>query len=140
MKYYSKLILTSTLVLAFALLFQINDANAQDQNVVEVVNSDSENTVFAELLNETDMPEILNQKGPFTVLVPTDEALEALDTDVEELKQNPKQLQNVVSGHLYQGKMPAEKVEAALGVEIVDGDNSASNGVVHIVDEVVKRN
>lgn len=141
-----KLLLTGTLLLTVGLLFNNQDIQAQDiqqqtqdSDVVEVVNSDEENTLFAELLEKTDMPEVLSSQGPFTVLVPSDEALESMDTDIEELKQDPQQVQNLVSGHLYQGDLPSEEVEAALGVNVIDGDKKASNGVVHVIDEVVQR-
>lgn len=148
MKSLFKYFLTSLLVVTFGFLLNGNESHAQIQdqqeqtqgeNVVDVVNSQEDNSHFAALLEETDMPKVLSQEGSFTVLVPSDDALESLDTDIEELKQNPQQAQELVSGHLYQGDLPSEEVESALGVEVVDGDKKASNGVVHVIDEVVQR-
>lgn len=138
MKSLLKTLFTGLLAMTFAVMFNIDSATAQDENVVDVINSNSENTLFAELLEETDMPEVLEQEGPYTVLVPTDEAIESLDADVEELKENPEELQGLLRNHLYQGEMSAEEVEAALNLEVVEGDAEASNGVIHQVDEVIE--
>lgn len=148
MKLSLKYFLTGLLIVTFGFLINENESHAQIQdqqeqpqgeNVVDVVKSQEDNTKFAELLEETDMPKVLAQQGPFTVVVPSDEALESLDTDIEELKQDPQQVQNLVSGHLYQGNLPADDVESALGVNVVDGNQEASNGVVHVIDEVIQR-
>lgn len=141
MKSLFKYSFTVALVMAFALLLNVDNAIAQDQNVVDVITSDEENTLFAELLQETDMPEVLSQQEQsFTILVPEDDAIESLDTSVEELKQNPEQLQTIVRNHLYQGELASEEVEQALNVNVTVGDNSASNGVVHTIDEVIQQN
>lgn len=140
MKSLSKTLFTGILIMTFGLGFTLNSAIAQDGNVVDVVTSDDENTLFAELLEETDMPQVLGQQGPYTVLVPTDDAIESLDTSVEELKENPDRLQDIIRNHLYQGKLASNEIESALDVTVTDGDKEASNGVVHTVDEVVQRN
>lgn len=148
MKLSLKYFLPGLLLVTFGLLLNVNESNAQIQdqqeqtqgeNVVDVVKSQEDNTKFAELLEETDMPKVLAQEGPFTVVVPSDEALESLDADIAELKKDPQQVQNLVSGHLYQGNLPAEDVESALGVKVINGNQEASNGVVHVIDEVIQR-
>lgn len=138
MKSLLKMMFMGLLAMTFAVMFNIDSATAQNESVVDVINSNSENTLFAELLQETDMPEVLEQEGPYTVLVPTDEAIESLDADVEELKENPDQLQGILRNHLYQGEMSAEEVEAALNISVTDGDAEAANGVVHEIDEVIE--
>jgi uncharacterized surface protein with fasciclin (FAS1) repeats len=49
-------------------------------------------------------------------------------------------MQNVVIGHLFQGEVSAEEAEPALEVSILEGDIPASNGLVHVVDEVMMNN
>lgn len=148
MKPLLKVLLTGSLMIAFALNINSVDAQTTDENtetshqgnnVVDVVKSNEDQSIFAELLEESDMSEVLTSEGPFTVLVPTDEAIEAKG-DVHELKENPELRQELIGSHLYQGELPSERVKSALDVEIVEGDKSASNGVVHFVDEVVERN
>jgi uncharacterized surface protein with fasciclin (FAS1) repeats len=123
--------------MAFIFAVGVNFAQAQDATVVDIINESEDHTILAELLVETELNNVISQPGSFTVIAPTDEAFEALGSDLDELRANPQQLQNVVIGHLYQGEVPSEDVEPNVGVEVVEGDISASNGIVHVTDEVV---
>lgn len=130
-KFFSGLITTIV-----AILLGIGTVQAQD-DVVEVVKNSDEHTIFAELLEETEMATLLKQEGPYTVLAPTDEAFEEMGSDFESLKEDPEQLQNVVIGHLYNGEIASADVEQAKEVAITDGDIEASNGTVHVIEEVL---
>lgn len=127
-------------VFALIFAFSISSAAAQDNSVVEVVQSSEDHTIFAELLDETGLSDAVSNEGPFTVIAPTDEAFESMDTDLDELRQNSDQLQTIVVGHLFQGKIQAAEAEPALDVEITEGDIEASNGVVHVTNEVIQGN
>ncbi len=127
----------SVFALMFAFAFSVNSAQAQDGNVMDVINSSDDHTIFAELLAETNLDDAISDQGPFTILAPTDEAFEALGGELEQIKADPDMLQNLLIGHLFQGENSAEDVEPALGVNIVTGDIPASNGLVHITDEVL---
>jgi uncharacterized surface protein with fasciclin (FAS1) repeats len=81
---------------------------------------------------------VLQQPGPYTVLAPTNEAFEELGEDkIKTLKENPQELQNVLVGHLFQGNVSSSDVEEAREVNVTKGDIEASNGVVHVIDEVM---
>ena len=134
------LVRISTLFTAF--LFVIVTAGlgtviAQD-NVVDIINSSDDHTIFAELLSETQLDGVIAEQGPFTIVAPTDAAFEAMGGELEQIRSNPDALQNVVIGHLFQGEVSAEEAEPFLGIEITDGDISASNGLVHITNEVIQ--
>lgn len=134
-----KRITTGFLALTLALIFGVNNAYAQEGTVVDVVKSNEEVSTFAELLEETDLPDVLNQEeGSFTVLAPTDEAFQKMGVDTEQLKEDPEQLQNLVVSHLFQGEVPSDQVEPNVGVTVKDGDVKADNGVIHIVEDVVQ--
>lgn len=140
MKVLSNILFAVIFALASTLTFGLSISEAQQtagDDVVSVVNSSDDHTVFADLIAEAQLSETLQQAGPFTVLAPTDEAFEAISSEVEELKQNPQQLQNVVINHLYQGEVSSEEVETNFGIEVKDGDIDASNGVIHSIDEVM---
>lgn len=137
---FSKKLASIFSVFALIFAFSISSAVAQDNSVIEVVQSSEDHTIFAELLDETGLSDAVSNEGPFTVVAPTDEAFESMDTDLEELRQNSDQLQTIVVGHLFQGKIQASEAETALGVEITEGDIEASNGVVHVTDEVIQGN
>jgi len=128
----------SFLALLFTFVFSANSALAQDSNVVEVINSSENHTIFSELLAETNLDETISADGPFTVVAPTDEAFEALGDELNTIRENPDELQNIVIAHLFQGEVTASDAEPALGVTITEGDIPASNGLVHISSEVIQ--
>lgn len=126
-----------TAFFALILAAGLNVAQAQSGTVVDVISESNDHTILAELLEETELNNVISQPGSFTVIAPTDAAFEELGSELDELRANPQQLQNVVIGHLFQGEVPASDVEPNLGVEVVEGDIPASNGLVHVTDEVV---
>lgn len=104
----------------------------------------------------------LKGEGPFTVFAPTDEAFAALpEGTVESLLQpeNRDQLVAVLTYHVVPGKVTAAEVvnlsEAATvnganvtisssygkvkvdGATVVQADVMASNGVIHVIDQVI---
>ncbi len=143
MKKLVRLFTATSLILAFAITLNSQALNAQGNQggdtVVEVVEGTEQVSDFAELLSESGFANVLQEQGPYTVLAPSNEALEASETNVDELKQNPQKVQGLVQGHLYQGDLPSDKVESMLDVSVEESDNSASNGTVHVVDKVVKK-
>ncbi len=143
MKKLLRLITATSLILAFAITLNSQALNAQGNQggdtVVEVVEGTEEASDFAELLSESGFANVLQEQGPYTVLAPSNEALEASGVNVDELKQNPQKVQGLVQSHLYQGELPSDKVESMLDASVEDSDNSASNGTVHVVDQVVKK-
>lgn len=124
--------------LSIFLIAGLSDSNAQDSNVVEVINNSENHTVFADLLDETGFNDVVSQAGPYTVVAPTDKAFQEMDANLEDLRANPDSLESVVISHLFQGEVPAKKAEASLGIEIQEGGIEASNGLVYVVGEVIE--
>jgi uncharacterized surface protein with fasciclin (FAS1) repeats len=122
---------------AFVFLAGLNTAIAQD-SVVDVINASEDHTIFSELLEESELDNVIAQPGPFTVVAPTDEAFEAMGDELDQIRENPDALQNVVIGHLFQGEVTAEEAEPALGITVETGDIPASNGLVHVTNEVIQ--
>lgn len=138
MKLFGKLSAAfSFLAIFLAFTFSADSLQAQD-SVVDVINNSDDHTVFASLLDETDLADAISDQGPYTIIAPTDQAFEQMGEELEQLKQNPDMLQNVVVGHLFHGEVAAEEAEPALGINIVNGDIEASNGLVHVSDEVIQ--
>lgn len=127
----------TSFILSIFLVVGFSNLQAQDDTVVDVINSSGEHTIFAELLTETGLDQVVSQPGPYTVVAPKDEAFEAMGSELDQLRANPDQLESVVISHLFQGEVPSEDVQPNLGVEVEEGDISASNGLVHVTNEVV---
>lgn len=133
----NKLSVVFTTIFAMVLVAGINISVAQSGDVVDVINESEDHTILAELLEDTELDNVIAQQGPFTVVAPTDDAFEAMGDELEQIKADPERAQNIVIGHLFQGEVPATDVEPALEVEVQEGDIPASNGLVHVVDEVI---
>ena len=128
-----------TAVLVILMTVGLGTMTAQNMNsVVDVINNSEDHAIFAELLNETQLSGVIAEQGPFTVVAPTDAAFEAMGGELEQIRSNPDALQNVVIGHLFQGEVSAEEAEPFLGIEITEGDIPASNGIVHVTNEVIQ--
>lgn len=112
------------------------------------------NRLFSKALQETGLWEGLQEDGPFTVLVPVDQAIEDLrGVSFDEL--SPAGLRQLVSSHIIKGKffvrdlMEQERLEALNGqvlhVELSNGkvkidqsrlllkNTEARNGVIHFI-------
>ncbi|HYO43175.1 MAG TPA: fasciclin domain-containing protein [Candidatus Limnocylindrales bacterium] len=103
----------------------------------------------------------LKGEGPFTVLAPTDEAFAALPAGtLEGLLKDPEALKQILLYHVISGKVMAEQVVGlttadsvagpAIKIAVKDGtvflndtakvvttDIEASNGVIHVIDQVI---
>src|SRR6056297_1159353 len=134
---------------------------AEDDTVVDIAVNDGSFTTLVAALQEAELVETLSGEGPFTVFAPTDDAfaelLAALDITAEDLLNHPQLtdvlLYHVVSGNvmstdLSEGMMPetlkGDTVMVSLegGVfindsEVVTADIEGSNGVIHVIDEVL---
>lgn len=124
--------------LSIFLIAAISNVTAQDSNVFEVINNSENHTVFVNLLNGTGLNNVVAQAGLYTVVAPTDQAFEEMDTNLEDLRANPDSLESLVISHLFQGQVSAERAESSLGIEITEGGIEASNGTVHISSEVIE--
>lgn len=140
MKLLSNILLAGIFAIASTFAFATADVHAQDmpgENVVDVINNSDNHTIMSELIAEAQLTETLEQPGPFTVLAPSDDAFEPILDEVNEMRNDPQQLQNVLINHLFQGEASSEEVETNFGVEVADGDIEAANGIVHSIEEVL---
>ena len=135
---------------------------AQEADIVGVaVGAGSFNTLVA-AVQAAGLVETLKGDGPFTVFAPTDEAFAKLPAGtVEELlkPENRDQLRAILTYHVVPGRVMASEVvgmsTAATvqgqtvrfrtedgkvmvdGANIVQTDIEATNGVIHVIDEVI---
>lgn len=117
---------------------------------------------LAAAIDAAGLASVLSSEGPFTVFAPTDSAFESLPTGtVESLlrKDNRQQLIAILKYHVVPGRIYADQALAAQTAETVEGsrvrfriqggnlmvndaniinaDNEASNGVLHVIDRVI---
>lgn len=141
-------VVASSFILLFAVAIHSNtiaqvqeeaETQPQGETVVDKIDSNEETSDFAQILKVSGFAEVLKKQGPFTVLAPTNKALQSGEVDIEKAKNDQKMAQQVAQSHLYQGELPAEEVESTMGVEVQDTDDSPSNGTVYFVDQIVTR-
>ena len=150
-----KLTLLCTALLAFTL-----SARAADDIVATAKSTGTFKTLVA-ALDAADKTEMLQEKGPYTVFAPTDEAFEKLPAGTVEnlLKpENKEKLGKLLAYHVMKGTVMAKDVKtmkaptangANLDVKVsgknvtvndakvVKADVKASNGVIHVIDTVL---
>lgn len=141
------------------------DSN-KSMTIVDVAKS-NDFTILVSALERVELDAVLMGEGPFTVFAPTDEAFQALLTElkIDGLdKVDDATLTQILLNHVVSGKVTSDMLEAgyvstmAVGpqdtkvsalVDLTSGvminnrakvstpDVSASNGVIHIVDKVI---
>ena len=139
---------------------------APTKNIVEIASGNEAFSTLVKAVTAAELAEALQGEGPFTVFAPTDEAFAALPEGTLEslLKpENKKQLVEVLTYHVVpQEIMAAGAKEAAKndtdvktlqgdtlgfyeedgklkvsGANIVQTDIDATNGVIHVIDQVL---
>lgn len=141
------------------------NVKSEDQVIAEYVASNEQTTEFAKILDATGLSSLLSVRGPFTLFLPTDQAMQEYYT----LKgvssyldfTDPEFLENLVRNHLI--PMKIETGDFGLGAirevnalgdyliteldttgiylnkhsKIIDMDIPAANGVIHLVEDVI---
>lgn len=153
------------LAVSTALLLQLAAVPALRAQHADIVRTARDAGQFATLLAAVDAAGLtgtLRGDGPFTVFAPTDEAFRRLpDGTVEELlrPENRERLKAVLLYHVVPGRVSAQQARnlsrattaegSALrlrtnanalqvdGATVVKADVGASNGVIHVIDEVL---
>ena len=134
---------------------------AEESTVVEIAVNDGNFTTLVAALQEAELVDTLSGEGPFTVFAPTDDAfadlLAQLDITASDLLAHP-QLTDVLLYHVVSGKVMSTDLSEGMEAETLKGDNitvsleggvfindsevvtadiEGSNGVVHVIDEVL---
>jgi uncharacterized surface protein with fasciclin (FAS1) repeats len=133
-------------------------------DIVALANSNQHLTTFVDLIEKAEITDVLKSKGPFTVFIPTNEAFKHLSKEeLEQLLQpeNKVRLIKVLQAHILPNKVytsafkDAQRIKTADnkrinvqvsadqtitigGARIVKPNIEVSNGVIHIVDDVIE--
>ena len=129
-------------------------------DIVDTAAADGRFTTLAAALQATGLIDTLKGAGPFTVFAPTDDAFAKLPAGtLDSLLADPAQLSNILLYHVVAGKVMAADVanlkeantaaniplpikvegnKVMVGnAEVVITDIEASNGVIHVVGDVI---
>lgn len=150
-----------TAILSLTLLGTVS-SQAEDMSIYKTAAGNDTFKTLTAAVDAADKKMMLDEdKGPFTVFAPTDEAFAALPAGtVEELlkPENKEKLGKILAYHVVPGKVMAAdvktmKAKTAAGADLdvkVDGDTvmvndakviktdiPATNGVIHVIDKVL---
>jgi uncharacterized surface protein with fasciclin (FAS1) repeats len=130
-------------------------------NIVAVAKATPELSTLVEAVSAAGLVKTLEGPGPFTVFAPTNQAFEGLGSTLNTLLKpaNKEELAGILTYHVVPGELKAadlsngQKLKTVQGdqltVKVADGevtvngakvampDVAASNGVVHVIDEVL---
>ena len=131
-------------------------------DIVETAMEAGKFSTLVAALKQADLVETLQGEGPFTVMAPTDDAFASLPEGTLEMllmPENKEKLAEILTYHVIPSKvMAADALEAGEaetvqggtlmfsvdgeqaqvnGVDISKTDIKATNGVIHVIDEVL---
>ncbi len=162
----TQLVALLTLLVATSTMFVgcNNDDDETDnsqKNIVELAQSTPSLSTLASAIDAAGLTSTLSGTGPFTVFAPTNDAFNALPAGVlDSLISHPDQLADILKYHVVSGSVTSSSlssgpVSTLLSGESIDvvvsggtvtlngssdvtmPDVMASNGVVHLIDEVL---
>ena len=131
-------------------------------NIVQVAIGSKDHTTLVEALKAASLVDAMSNAGPFTVFAPTNAAFEKLPAGTVEGLLKPDQknaLSDILEYHVYVGVIKTESMRDGQSLGQVNGDNikisikdgqymvnekakiiasvPASNGLIHVIDEVL---
>lgn len=136
-------------------------ASADAGTIVDVASGNPDFSTLVAAVQAAGLAETLSADGPYTVFAPTDAAFEALPAGVLDallLPENKEVLTQILTYHVVEGEVMSTDIEPGdvptvegedLTIDVTDGtvtvngatveaaDVEASNGVIHVIDEVL---
>jgi uncharacterized surface protein with fasciclin (FAS1) repeats len=134
---------------------------AAEKNIVALAQETPDLSTLVEAVSAAGLVETLEEPGPYTVFAPTNQAFEALGGTLDTLLEpkNKAELAEILTYHVVPGELMSSELRdgqmlktvqgGTLEVQITNGevtvngakvatpDVEASNGVVHVIDEVL---
>ena len=158
-------ILALSAVTAMAVTGMIGGATADtprasDRNIVQTAVAAGKFKTLTSLLKRAGLAKTLQGKGPYTVFAPTDAAFAMVpDATLERLARNRAKLRSVLLLHVAEGRLTAAKLTKRRSVKTLNGQRlairvrggkvfvggarvvtanvTASNGVIHAINNVL---
>ena len=156
---YKKAAVAASLVLAGTFSFA-GSPTAQTANIVDTAIAAGSFKTLVTALTQAGLVDTLKGPGPFTVFAPTDEAFAKIPkATLDALLKDKQKLTAVLTYHVVPGSVPASAVTKQSSMATVNGktlpiqvnagkvivgganvvktDIAASNGVIHVIDQVL---
>lgn len=131
-----------------------------DKNIGDLIFSDSRFSNFADAMLSTNLINLVEQRGPFTVFVPTNAAFNRLPIRAKRtLQRNPRLFAVVLRHHIIDNELTAFDLQSMRrtrtladavlrfrgtngatfvgNAQVLRADDFTENGVVHVIDEVL---
>ena len=157
---YKKAAVAASLVLGGTFSFAGSPTAPQTANIVDTAIAAGSFKTLVTAVTQAGLVDTLKGPGPFTVFAPTDEAFAKIPkTTLDALLKDKERLTAVLTYHVVPGRVPASAVtkqssmttvngktlpiQVNAGKAIVGGANvvktdiAASNGVIHVIDQVL---
>lgn len=128
-------------------------------NIVDLAANSNNFKTLTNAVKATELAEILNKSGPFTVFAPSDDAFAKMPlVTVVNLWADLAQFKHFLTDHVVSGKLMQADLKNIRSVSSVEGklipinftngfsvnditvvaaDIEADNGVIHVIDEVI---
>jgi len=126
------------------------------KNIAETLRDEGQLKTLWDAIEKADLEEIIEEKGPYTIFAPTNDAFNKIPSDeLNELLDNHDELVNTLKNHILMGKYTSkdvakmEKTTSMSGEEItvdtssgvrvneskvIKPDIEGSNGIIHFID------
>ncbi len=141
----------------------VEDPAATGDSIADIAAANENLTIFTAAIEAAGLTQAIAEQGPITVFAPTNEAFEALPAETLEallLPENRETLIEILGYHVIAGEVTSDQLESGPvttaagtsldvevdatlnevtinGASVVEADVSASNGVIHIIDQVL---
>lgn len=154
--------ITSVFTLILMILFSAGIQAQEKDDIVDVATETDKLSTLVTAVKAADLVETLKADGPYTVFAPTNEAFEELPEGVLDMllkPENKEKLVAVLTYHVVPGEVMSQDITKNMQAMTVEGskawvkvkgekvmvddakvimpDVDASNGVVHVIDEVI---
>ncbi|MGF1676467.1 MAG: fasciclin domain-containing protein [Rivularia sp. (in: cyanobacteria)] len=136
---------------------------AVDDDIADVVEDNPSLKTLANLIDETDVEDKLDDDGPYTLFAPSDQAFAAIPEATRQRLLQPENrdtLRQILNYHVVPGNLTANQIQSGEiqtlannplniqvdqatnqvrvnGATVTQPDIQASNGVIHIIDQVI---
>ncbi|MCB0667564.1 MAG: fasciclin domain-containing protein [Saprospiraceae bacterium] len=144
-----------------ALLLVLGVFTIQAQGILEQAEANSELSTFVSACKAANLETVLSDGSEYTVFAPSNDAFAALPQGTLEsllMPENKDQLVQILSYHIIPGKVMSDEVNEGKaptvqgeeidvtasdetvkvnGATVTTADIEASNGVIHVIDQVV---